>query len=74
MKRVRRIVYEQSPHNWAAYVPSLPGCVTTGASREETRTLIHEAIRFHLDGLRRDRRERPWLYHTTANTKAVNAG
>jgi predicted RNase H-like HicB family nuclease len=46
------VVYEKSPHNYAAYVPDLPGCVATGKSREEVERNIREAIVFHLDGLR----------------------
>jgi predicted RNase H-like HicB family nuclease len=49
------VVYERSQTGWAAYVPDLPGVVTTGRSKEEVRTLIQEAIGFHLDGLREDR-------------------
>jgi predicted RNase H-like HicB family nuclease len=46
------VVFEKAAHNWAAYVPDLPGCVTTGATLDETRRLIAEAIEFHLEGLR----------------------
>lgn len=49
------VVYEKSKTGWAAYVPDLPGVVTTGGTREEVRALIQEAIEFHLDGLRQDR-------------------
>jgi predicted RNase H-like HicB family nuclease len=48
------IVIEQSPTNFAAYVPDLPGCVATGATLDETETLIREAIAFHLEGLQAD--------------------
>lgn len=48
------VVFEQAPNNWAAYVPDLPGCVTTGSTLEETRRLIAEAIEFHIEGLRED--------------------
>jgi predicted RNase H-like HicB family nuclease len=34
-----------------AYVPDLPGCVTTGQTLEETKRLIAEAIAFHIEGL-----------------------
>jgi predicted RNase H-like HicB family nuclease len=47
------VVYEQAPHNWAAYVPDLPGCVAAAETREETRQLIREAIALHVDSLRR---------------------
>jgi predicted RNase H-like HicB family nuclease len=46
------VVFEKAPHNWAAYVPDLPGCVTTGKTLEETRRLIAEAIEFHIEGMR----------------------
>jgi len=46
------VVFEQADHNWAAYVPDLPGCVTTGRTLEETRRLIAGAIEFHIEGMR----------------------
>ena len=48
------VIYERSSTGWAAYVPDLPGVVTTGATKEETKQLIREAIAFHLEGLRED--------------------
>lgn len=48
------IVIEKASSNYAAYVPDLPGCVATGATIQETETLIREAIAFHLEGLRAD--------------------
>lgn len=48
-----RVVYEQGPRNWSAYVPRLPGCIATGATRKEVAQRIHEAIAFHLEGLER---------------------
>jgi predicted RNase H-like HicB family nuclease len=41
------VVFEKAAHNWAAYVPDLPGCVTTGQTLDETRRLIAEAIEFY---------------------------
>jgi predicted RNase H-like HicB family nuclease len=46
------VVFEKADHNWAAYVPDLPGCVTTGRTLDETRQLIGEAIEFHIEGMR----------------------
>ena len=48
------VVYEKSQTGWAAYVPDLPGVITTGQTKEETQQLIREAIEFHLEGLRED--------------------
>lgn len=48
------VVFEKAPNNYCAYVPDLPGCVATGATREEVERNIREAIVFHLEGLRRE--------------------
>lgn len=48
------VVYDKSSTGWAAYVPDLPGVVTTRRTKEETQRLIREAIEFHLEGLRDD--------------------
>ena len=46
------VVYEQTPRNWSAYVPDLPGCVATGPTREEVERLITDGIRLHIDLMR----------------------
>jgi predicted RNase H-like HicB family nuclease len=48
------IVIEQANGDYAAYVPDLPGCISTGATVDETKNNIREAISFHLEGLRED--------------------
>jgi predicted RNase H-like HicB family nuclease len=48
------IVIEQGEHNLSAYVPDLPGCITTGRTVEEVEGNIREAIELHLEGLRED--------------------
>lgn len=48
------IVIEKAEHNYAAYVPDLPGCVATGQRVEETEQQIREAIELHLRGMRED--------------------
>jgi predicted RNase H-like HicB family nuclease len=48
------IVIEKGESNLAAYVPDLPGCVTTGVTLDEVRAMMREAIAFHLDGMRED--------------------
>ena len=53
MKRYA-IVIEKGPSNYSAYVPDLPGCVATGATVEETESLLREAIDLHLEGMRED--------------------
>ena len=48
------VVYEKSTTGWSAYVPDLPGVVTTSPTKENAKALIREAIEFHLEGLRED--------------------
>lgn len=40
--------------NFSAHVPALIGCVSTGASPEDIKTNIEEAIQFHLEGMKED--------------------
>ncbi|MFB3890875.1 MAG: type II toxin-antitoxin system HicB family antitoxin [Phycisphaerae bacterium] len=40
--------------NYSAYVPDLPGCVSTGQSKQEILRNIREAIALHLEGMRED--------------------
>ena len=49
------MLYEKSATGWSAYVPDLPGVVTTGRTKERAKDLIREAIEFHLEGLREDK-------------------
>ncbi len=53
------IIIERAAGNLSAYVPDLPGCVATGATQEEVRQAIREAIEFHVEGLRKDGEEIP---------------
>lgn len=46
------VVYEQTPNNWSASVPDLPGCVATGKTREEVARLIQERIVYYIEALR----------------------
>lgn len=46
------IVIEQTPRNFSAYMPDLPGCIATAATSEAVVRLIREAIKFHIEDLR----------------------
>lgn len=48
------IVIEPTNAGFSAYSPDLPGCVSTGGSRKECERNMHDAIAFHLDGLREE--------------------
>ncbi len=46
------VIYERGEQNWFAYVPDLPGCIATAATREELEHLMREAMEFHVEGMR----------------------
>jgi predicted RNase H-like HicB family nuclease len=48
------VVIEKAENNYSAYSPDLPGCIATGATREEAERNMHEAIQMHLEGLIED--------------------
>jgi predicted RNase H-like HicB family nuclease len=52
MSRKYAVIFERAETNWAAYVPDLPGCITTGRTLEETERNLREAISGHLQTLR----------------------
>ncbi len=44
MNKRYAVVYELTPNNYGAYVPDLPGCVSTGDDWSEIQSNIREAI------------------------------
>ena len=46
------VIFEKADSNWAAYVPDLPGCISTGKTLEDTERNIREAIEGHVQTLR----------------------
>jgi predicted RNase H-like HicB family nuclease len=48
------IVIEPASTGFSAYSPDLPGCVSTGATRDEVERNMQEAIELHLEGLREE--------------------
>jgi predicted RNase H-like HicB family nuclease len=48
------VIIERAGANFSAYSPDLPGCIATGATRQEVEVNMYEAIEMHLDGMRED--------------------
>jgi predicted RNase H-like HicB family nuclease len=48
------VIIEKSKRNYSAYSPDLPGCVATGATVRETLSRMRAAIKFHLEGLKKE--------------------
>ncbi len=47
------VIYETEPgSNWSAYVPDLPGCVSTGRTLDEVERNIREAMEGHIRVMR----------------------
>lgn len=46
------VIFERADNNWAAYVPDLPGGMTTGRTLDETKVNVRAAIEGHLETLR----------------------
>jgi predicted RNase H-like HicB family nuclease len=46
------VIIEKGENGYGAYVPDLPGCIAAADTREEVKKLIHEAIEFHIEGLK----------------------
>ena len=48
------VVFEQTPNNYCAYIPDLPGCVSADKTWDGIKAMIKEAIEFHIEGIQLD--------------------
>lgn len=48
------VIYEWAGNNYSAYVPDLPGCITTGKTFDETERNMQEAIGLYIDTLKEE--------------------
>ena len=46
------VFFEPTSTGYSAYVPDVSGCVAAADTLDATRTLIREAIEFHIEGMR----------------------
>ncbi len=53
------IVVEKTRTGYSAFSPDVPGCGSTGRTKEEVERNIQEAIEFHLEGLRMEGYDAP---------------
>ena len=51
MKLRYAVVFEQTPNNYCAYAPDVPGCVSTGTTWKEIQANMREALAFHIEGM-----------------------
>jgi predicted RNase H-like HicB family nuclease len=48
------IIVEKTETGYSAYSPDVPGCGSTGKTKDEVERNIQEAIEFHIEGLREE--------------------
>ena len=53
------IVIEETPRNFSAYAPDLPGCAATGATRDDVVREMCSAVASHIESLREHREPVP---------------
>jgi predicted RNase H-like HicB family nuclease len=46
------VILDQTETGYSAYSPDLPGCVSTGATAQDTIRNMQDAIEFHLEGMK----------------------
>lgn len=51
MKLTYAVVIEQTPNNYCAYAPDVPGCASTADTADEMLAMIREALTFHIEEL-----------------------
>jgi predicted RNase H-like HicB family nuclease len=66
------VVVENGDTNLSAYVPDLPGCVSTGATREYVLCNIREAMALHLAGMLEDGEMLPEPVESWAESVEIN--
>lgn len=48
------IIIEKTETGYSAYSPDVPGCGSTGETKEEVERNIQEALQFHIESLREE--------------------
>ena len=68
------VIVERTPRNFAAYVPDLPGCIATSATKGGVLEMMREAMAMHIDGLRERGEPVPAPQSTAAVVELPQAG
>jgi predicted RNase H-like HicB family nuclease len=58
MKKVS-VILEKADNNYSAFIPELEGCVATGATIQDTKRKLLEAVAFHIEGMENEGLEIP---------------
>ena len=60
------VVIEKTATGYSAYSPDIPGCVSTGRTKQVVKGNMREAIEFHIEGLRLEGEEIPLPHSSSA--------
>lgn len=63
------VVFEWAGSNFSAYVPDLPGCISTGKTIEDTEHNIAEAISLYIETLQEEGKPVP---EPTTRAKSIS--
>ena len=74
MKLSYTVVFQRLPSNYGAYVPDLPGCISTGKTWGEMQEMIREAIALHVEGMMEDGDPVPEPRMSVRDAMAYHAG
>lgn len=54
MRLTYAVVVEQTPNNYCAYAPDVPGCISTADTWDKMLEMIREALVFHIESMLED--------------------
>ena len=54
MRLTYAVVVEQTPNNYSAYAPDVPGCIGTADAWDKMLEMIREALIFHIESMLED--------------------
>ena len=54
MKLTYAVVFTRCPHNYGAYAPDVPGCISVGDTWDDVQAMIREALVFHIESMVED--------------------
>ena len=59
MNKAIVILEKTNDEGYSAYLPDLPGCISTGNSLSGIKGSIQDAVQFHIEGMKEERLEVP---------------
>ena len=66
------IVIEDAGNNYSAYCLEVPGCIATGATRDEAYNNMLDALQFHLEGMKQEEEASPSFQDVTVKDAFIS--